>query len=178
MNGPEPSTVQTDTANTYVDPTTRNVMNLISRQVSGPVTMLNLLRLRETADYTANPELAPPTAISGREAYDRYVRHTLPYPDRDGRRASLPGHQRQLPDRAGRPGLRPGDAGAPEFGRRLPLVRVQRGLPGRYRAPHGGCPGRTYPAARRMPAIKGGGFELRRAAFIFQAAVRQAEPND
>jgi len=79
MNRPGTRAMQTDTATTYLDPTDRNVMNLVSRQVSGPVTMLNLLRLRETADYTANPELAPPTAISGREAYDRYIRHTLPY---------------------------------------------------------------------------------------------------
>lgn len=41
--------------------------------------MLNLLRFREWADYTGFPDLAPPAPISGREAYDRYVRHTLPF---------------------------------------------------------------------------------------------------
>jgi uncharacterized protein (DUF1330 family) len=40
--------------------------------------MLNLLRFRELADYSAFPELAPAQQISGREAYDRYVRHTTP----------------------------------------------------------------------------------------------------
>lgn len=41
--------------------------------------MLNLLRFREQADYTAFPQLAPPEPISGRDAYDRYVRHTIPF---------------------------------------------------------------------------------------------------
>ena len=41
--------------------------------------MLNLLRFRQQADYTAAPDLAPPSPISGSEAYDRYVRHTLPF---------------------------------------------------------------------------------------------------
>lgn len=64
---------------TYLDPTDENVAKLFARGISGSITMLNLLRLRETADYSANPELAPDAPISGREAYDRYVRHTLPY---------------------------------------------------------------------------------------------------
>lgn len=41
--------------------------------------MLNLLRFRDEADYSAFPELAPPTPISGSAAYDRYVRHTIPF---------------------------------------------------------------------------------------------------
>jgi hypothetical protein len=41
--------------------------------------MLNLLRFREQADYPAFPQLAPPTPISGSAAYDRYVRHTIPF---------------------------------------------------------------------------------------------------
>jgi hypothetical protein len=40
---------------------------------------LNLLRFRRIADYAATPELAPPTAISGAEAFQRYISHTLPY---------------------------------------------------------------------------------------------------
>ncbi len=63
----------------FLDPSDQNVEALFSRQISGPVTMLNLLRLRETADYVATPELAPASPISGREAYDRYIEHTLPY---------------------------------------------------------------------------------------------------
>lgn len=41
--------------------------------------MLSLLRLRKVADYAANPELAPPAPISGAEAFDRYIRHALPF---------------------------------------------------------------------------------------------------
>ena len=64
---------------TYLDPTDQSVAALFSRGISGPITMLNLLRLREIADYTANPELAPASPISGKDAYARYVEHTLPY---------------------------------------------------------------------------------------------------
>jgi hypothetical protein len=49
------------------------------RGISGEVVMLNLLRLREVADYSASPELAPAEPISGAEAYDRYIAHTLPF---------------------------------------------------------------------------------------------------
>ena len=41
--------------------------------------MLNLLRLRDVADYSAHPDLAPERPISGVEAFDRYVAHTLPH---------------------------------------------------------------------------------------------------
>ena len=63
----------------FLDPSDRNVEALFSRQISGPVTMLNLLRLREIADYVATPDLAPDSPISGRKAYDKYIEHTLPY---------------------------------------------------------------------------------------------------
>jgi len=36
------------------------------------------------ADYSRSPELAPPSPISGRDAYDRYVRHTIPFLDATG----------------------------------------------------------------------------------------------
>ena len=41
--------------------------------------MLNFLRFREVADYSANPEIAPPEPISGREAYQKYIDLTLPF---------------------------------------------------------------------------------------------------
>jgi uncharacterized protein (DUF1330 family) len=41
--------------------------------------MLNLLRFRKVADYSANPHLAPDETISGAEAYDRYIALTLPF---------------------------------------------------------------------------------------------------
>ncbi|MBN8489669.1 MAG: DUF1330 domain-containing protein [Burkholderiales bacterium] len=49
------------------------------RGLTGEIVMLNLLRLRRLADYSANPELAPAAPISGAEAFERYIRHTLPF---------------------------------------------------------------------------------------------------
>ena len=41
--------------------------------------MLNLLRFRPIADYSATPALAPSTPITGEAAYRLYVSHTLPH---------------------------------------------------------------------------------------------------
>lgn len=49
------------------------------RNIQGPVAMLNLLRFREVADYSASPELAPETPISGEQAFQRYIEHTTPF---------------------------------------------------------------------------------------------------
>jgi hypothetical protein len=51
--------------------------------------MLNLLRFREEADYAAFPERAPSQPISGRDAYDRYVRHTIPFREESGGSVSV-----------------------------------------------------------------------------------------
>jgi uncharacterized protein (DUF1330 family) len=63
----------------YLDPTQESGRALVRRDIPGAVVMLNLLRLREVADYATSPELALAQPISGAEAYDRYVTHTLPY---------------------------------------------------------------------------------------------------
>jgi hypothetical protein len=63
----------------YLEPVDENVMQLLKRRINGPVVMLNLLRFREQADYSSFPELAPPSPISGSDAYDLYVRHTMPF---------------------------------------------------------------------------------------------------
>lgn len=65
--------------NVYIDPSREAVAAFLKRNVQGPVTMLNLLRFRETADYSAFPQLAPASPISGREAYEAYLRHTRPF---------------------------------------------------------------------------------------------------
>jgi hypothetical protein len=41
--------------------------------------MLNLLRFRAVADYSAFPDIAPAAPISGAEAYERYMEHTMPF---------------------------------------------------------------------------------------------------
>jgi hypothetical protein len=63
----------------YLEPSWEAGRDFMARQLQGSVVMLNLLRFRELADYSATPELAPARAISGAEAFQRYVEHTLPY---------------------------------------------------------------------------------------------------
>jgi hypothetical protein len=50
----------------------------VMRGIAGPVVMLNLLRFRALADYSAHPALAPAWPISGAQAFQRYIDHTLP----------------------------------------------------------------------------------------------------
>ncbi len=57
---------------------------LFARNITGEVVMLNLLRFREVADYSASPALAPGQAISGAEAFQRYIDHTLPFLEASG----------------------------------------------------------------------------------------------
>ena len=54
-------------------------MALFQRGITGEVVMLNLIKLREEADYSEFPDLAPEQPITGRQAYDLYVQHTRPY---------------------------------------------------------------------------------------------------
>jgi hypothetical protein len=63
----------------YLEPTQESGSSLVTRRIAGEVVMLNLLRFREVADYSATPDLAPESAISGAEAFQRYIDHTLPY---------------------------------------------------------------------------------------------------
>lgn len=56
--------------------------------------MLNLLRYRETADYSAHPDLAPPSPVSGRDAYATYAAHTLPLLSAVGGEVVFSGHAR------------------------------------------------------------------------------------
>lgn len=64
---------------TYLMPTQEAGRDFINRKIQGNVIMLNLLRFREWADYSASPELAPATPISGKQAYQQYIEHTLPF---------------------------------------------------------------------------------------------------
>jgi len=57
---------------------------LFARNITGEVVMLNLLRFREVANYSASPALAPGRAISGAEAFQRYIDHTLPFLEASG----------------------------------------------------------------------------------------------
>jgi len=52
---------------------------LFHRDIVGEIVMLNLLRFRDVADYSTDPELMPDLPISGAEAYQRYMDYTLPF---------------------------------------------------------------------------------------------------
>src|SRR6266700_748510 len=63
----------------YLEPTQESGRAFVMRQMQGNIVMLNLLRFRQFADYSATPELAPIAPISGAAAFQRYIDHTLPY---------------------------------------------------------------------------------------------------
>ncbi|MBL1278311.1 MAG: hypothetical protein COB30_019735 [Ectothiorhodospiraceae bacterium] len=68
----------------YLSPSQGTGGNLASRKFKGEFFMLNLLRFRDVADYSATPELASSEKISGREAYQIYIDHTLPLLKKSG----------------------------------------------------------------------------------------------
>lgn len=68
----------------HTQPTMEQGRDLMMRGIKGPVLMLNLIRLREVADYSATPGLAPEIPVSGREAYDRYIREARPHVESSG----------------------------------------------------------------------------------------------
>ena len=70
----------------YIDPTQESGRALILRGIKGKVVMLNLLRYRAIADYSATPELAPAKPISGEQAYRLYMEHTMPHLEESGGR--------------------------------------------------------------------------------------------
>lgn len=55
-----------------VEPTRAQLGVLEQLDAGRPVIMLNLVRFRAVADYSARPDLAPDEPISGAEAYQRY----------------------------------------------------------------------------------------------------------
>jgi hypothetical protein len=69
---------------TYLEPTQKSGGAFLARGISGSVVMLNLLRFRDTADYSATPHLAPPEPISGAAAYQLYIGRTLPHLKKSG----------------------------------------------------------------------------------------------
>ena len=73
----------------YLAPSQELGRRLVMRGLTGSIFMLNLIRLREMADYSGLPDLTPERPISGREAYDRYIAHTRPFLERSGGRLDL-----------------------------------------------------------------------------------------
>lgn len=63
----------------YLEPTQDSARALVTRRIPGDIVMLNLLRFHGIADYSTCPELRPSHPITGAEAFQRYVEHTLPF---------------------------------------------------------------------------------------------------
>ncbi len=63
----------------YLEVTQEAGAALFKRNITGKIVMLNLLRFRNVADYSANPELEPEAPITGAEAFQKYIDHTTPY---------------------------------------------------------------------------------------------------
>ncbi|MBN8680810.1 MAG: DUF1330 domain-containing protein [Chitinophagales bacterium] len=68
----------------YLMPTQEAGRKFVMRQIEGSIIMLNLLRFRDTADYSDSPELMPKEPISGKQAYQLYIEHTLPFLTKSG----------------------------------------------------------------------------------------------
>lgn len=64
---------------TYFEPTQEQGRAFLMRGIARPTVMLNMLRFRAVADYSGSPLLAPSRPISGAEAFQRYIDHTLPF---------------------------------------------------------------------------------------------------
>jgi hypothetical protein len=129
----------------HLDPSDETVRLLLERGITGPVVMLNLLRFRETANYKDHPVLAPLTPISGREAYERYMAHTMPFLTASGGSVDFAGdggHFFVGPDEER---WDPSHTRAPGEHRVLLRIRVERRLPGGRRSPQRRPGGLAHP---------------------------------
>jgi len=63
----------------YLNPTQESGARLFKKNITGEVVMMNLIRLRDMADYSECPDLAPENPITGREAFQKYIDFTLPH---------------------------------------------------------------------------------------------------
>ncbi len=61
-----------------IEPAAAQLERFAADEACDSPVMLNLLRYRDTADYSASPDLDPGPAITGREAYERYSEGVLP----------------------------------------------------------------------------------------------------
>lgn len=64
---------------TAIEPDPAQLAAVAGVPADEPLVMLNLLRFREVADYSAHPDLAPDAPISGADAYDRYGEAAAPH---------------------------------------------------------------------------------------------------
>lgn len=68
----------------YLYPTYEAGRDLVLKNIGGPIVNLNLIRLKEFADYSDFPGIAPETSISGYDAFMKYVQLAKPFLERSG----------------------------------------------------------------------------------------------
>ena len=68
----------------YINPTDEAAVKLFSSGLQGEVFMLNMIKYKDTADYSQNPELEPEEQITGEQAYQLYMQHTQPFLQESG----------------------------------------------------------------------------------------------
>ena len=68
----------------HLEPTEAAAIDLFSRDIQGSVIMLNLLQFKTVADYSEYPELYSGEEIGGRDAFQKYINHTLPLLSKTG----------------------------------------------------------------------------------------------
>ena len=63
----------------HLEPSDKNARRLFERGIEGPVRCSTCCDSGRRRTTQSCPQLAPPSPISGRAAYDLYIRHTLPF---------------------------------------------------------------------------------------------------
>jgi uncharacterized protein (DUF1330 family) len=63
----------------FLDVTPEAGRNYFSNPPKGAIVMLNLLKFKDIAEYSQSSSIAPKKPISGKEAYQLYMDHTLPF---------------------------------------------------------------------------------------------------
>lgn len=75
----------------YINATQEAGKEFFLRKNQGKFIMLNQLKFKEIADYSSTLDIAPANEISGKEAYDLYIKHTLPFLEEAGSKVLFQG---------------------------------------------------------------------------------------
>ncbi len=77
--------------NSYIKAGTEAGKDFFLSPINGPIPMLNLLRFKERTYYSLFPEFDPGSTLTGRKAYDMYIKVLLLISMALGAKSSLEG---------------------------------------------------------------------------------------